>query len=190
VKWKAAFLFSLVVFFSGCALSPQQIVLTPEIQLAVQDTGRQRDIAVWAEDNRQNAVVGTRGGVYHETSTIELSSEFTVDVTHELAAALTRWSFVSHVGEADRDMGFVLKVDEVSYTPDRTIAGKVKINVALTAVVKNGWEEYTGNYSANGEMAYVTMPSEAKNNKQVSEIFNLALAQVFADPNLQAFLEQ
>lgn len=65
----------LVVLCGACALSPQLVSIKPDIKVPVAQYGNQRDINIRVEDRRNTQVIGMRGGVYGDTSTIEIGND-------------------------------------------------------------------------------------------------------------------
>jgi uncharacterized lipoprotein len=184
-------LISAVLVQISCALSPQQITIKPDLEVPVAAYGGGQEINVHVEDRRPNPVIGTRGGVYGDTSTIEIGNDYKTEMAYAIANAFTRWNFRPHVnGNAATDViQFTLVLTELNYVPDSTVAGKVKTKAAVTVEVKYGGRTYHGDYSANGELAYVTVPTMRKNNEEINKILNLALQKMFDDQSLVKFLQ-
>ena len=182
------FLFS--VLQASCALSPQQITIKPDITVPVAPYGRGQEINVTVEDQRSSPVIGTRGGVYGDTSTIEIGNDHKTEIAYAVANGLTRWNFRPQVNSSVTDaIQFTLAVTELSYVPDRTVGGKVAMKAAVSVEVKHGGRSYRGNYSANGELVYVTVPTSKRNNAEINKIMNLALQKMFDDQGLIKFLQ-
>lgn len=181
----------LLAFLCGaCALSPQVVSIKPDINVAVADYGRQRDINVRVEDRRDNQVIGMRGGVYGDTSTIEVGNDHLKEIAYSVAGGLTRWGFRSTVnGHRGHALEFTVLLDKLSYQPDRTVAGKLIVTTDFSVVVENG-TTYQGKYSASEELRYATLPSEEKNNIEINKVLSLSLEKIFADEGLIKFLQQ
>ena len=191
-----SFLMLLSLLQVSCALSPQQITIKPKIIVPVASYGRGQEINIRVEDKRVNNVIGMRGGVYGDTSTIEISNDHKIEMAYAVANGLTRWGFKTQVnGEQSRSekmeiSQFVLTLNTLSYLPDSNPAvGKVHITASVSIDVKQGGRSYRGTYEANGDMGYVTVPSESRNNKQINLVLNLALQKIFDDQALIKFLQ-
>jgi uncharacterized lipoprotein len=180
----------LLVFTSGCALSPQLVAVKPDLKVAVANYGQQRDINVRVADRRSNPVIGTRGGIYGETSTIEIGNNHLNEIAYAVAGGLTRWGFRSTVdGYRGHALEFNVSLDNLRYQPDRSVAGKLVITADFSIVVENGSYAYQGKYSASEELMYATSPSEEKNNAEINKVLSLALEKIFADDGLVKFLQ-
>jgi len=180
----------LAALCSACALSPQVVSVKPDINVAVADHGRQRDINVHAEDRRSSQVIGMRGGVYGDTSTIEVGNDHLKEIAYSVASGLTRWGFRSSVnGYRGHALEFTVALDKLSYQPDRTVAGKLIVTAEFSVTAENGGATYQGKYSASEELRYATLPSEEKNNAEINKILSLALEKIFVDQGLIKFLQ-
>jgi len=188
---RIVFLTGLVLWFTGCALSPQQVTLKPAIAVPTANWGNQQDINVSVRDHRSSVIVGTRGGVYGDTSIIEVGNDWASETAYALASALVHWSFKPLVNGRQHDaMDFSVALEELSYIPDRAVAGKVAINAVVTVEVQRGGSTFHGKYTASGNMGYVTAPSERQNSEHLNQILSLALQKIFEDPALVKFLQE
>jgi len=192
----SSLVFSVLLLQMSCALSPQQITIKPVITVPIATYGNGQEITVRVDDQRSSTIIGARGGVYGDSSTIEIGNDHKTEIAFAIASSLTRWGFKSQVnlrsnGEKSDAAQFVLVINKLSYTPDSNPAiGKIHIAAAVAVEVKQGGRSYHGAYEANGEMGYVTVPSENRNSEQINLVFNLALQKIFDDPSLVKFLQQ
>lgn len=186
---RSVFLSLILLSLASCALSPQQMNLTPSLSVTSAGYGNQRTINVLVEDHRSSPVIGTRGGIYPNTSTIEIGNDYCHETARVIAEALRRWDFQPQLNGTDPDaVRLVLGIEKISYYPDSNPAlGKMHIAVTLSLAVDKGKQRYQGQYSANGEMAYV-VASASKNEDRINEIFDLALQKAFSDKGLIEFL--
>jgi len=183
--------FFLTALCSACALSPQLVTVKPDIKVPVAQYGNQRDINIRVEDRRSSKVIGMRGGVYGDTSTIEIGNDAQTEIAYSVASGLTRWAFRSTVnGYRGHALEFGVALDKLSYQPDRTVAGKLIITAEFSVAAESGSSVYQGKYSASGELRYATLPSEAKNNAEINKVLSLALEKIFMDEGLIRFLQQ
>ena len=67
----AAFSLTLV----GCALSPQQLSPQPRLTGPLTPVGQGQPVVVRVADGRPSPVLGTRGGIYSDTSTISVQGQ-------------------------------------------------------------------------------------------------------------------
>jgi len=187
-------LISAALLQASCALSPQQITIKPEITVPVASYGSGREINVRVEDRRMNTIIGTRGGVYGDTSTIEIGNDAKTEIAYAVSNGLARWGFKTQVnGASENTTQVVVTLTGLSYTPDpdssQAINGQVLIKSAVSVEVMQGGRSYHGSYEASRAMGYVTVPSEEKNNEQINQVLNLALQKIFDDQALIKFFQ-
>jgi len=132
-----------------------------------------------------------RGGVYGDTSTIEIGNDAKTEIAYAVANNLSRWGFKTQINASSPSTTqFTLSIDRLTYTPDSNPAiGKIQIAAAVSVEIRRDNHNYHGHYEASGEMGYVTAPSEAKNNEEINQMLNLALQKIFDDPSLIKFLQ-
>jgi uncharacterized lipoprotein len=175
----------------SCALSPQQVTIKPDMTVGAATYGNGRAISVQAEDLRGNPVIGTRGGVYGKTSTIEIGNDVKSEIASAVAKGLGNWGFKPQVDGSDQPLTMVVALSSLTYTLDNNPAiGKARVAVTMTVEVTQGNRSYHGNYGANNEVGYVTPPLEERNNTQINEAISIALQKVFEDEGLIRFLQQ
>lgn len=63
------------LLLGGCALSPQQLNPQPRLQGSLVAVGQGQPVQVRVVDGRPSPVLGTRGGLYPETSTISVDGQ-------------------------------------------------------------------------------------------------------------------
>lgn len=182
---------STALLLFGCALSPQQISLQPEIVVEPRDYGHQHGIIVETVDKRANDILGVRGGVYKDTSIIQLENAFSKAITTEVMTTLTSWGFAPVEKSSQKLPLFTLSIDDIAYeTNDRKVANKVTTTIKASLEVSWGSKRYTGQYSAAQSSTFVKTPSERANTKLVNSLASAVLQQVFDDPGLAAFLQE
>jgi uncharacterized lipoprotein len=174
----------------SCALSPQQVTIKPDITVGAAGYGKGRAISVQAEDLRENPVIGTRGGVYGNTSTIEIGNDVKSEIAFAVAKGLGNWGFKPQVNGSDQTMTMVVALSSLTYTLDSNPAiGKAHVTATITVDVTQGNRSYHGSYGANNEVGYIAPPPEERNNTQINEAISIALQKVFEDEGLINFLQ-
>ena len=65
----------LAVVLSGCAHSPQQLNVTPSVTIPLSQVARQQPVVLTVQDSRSSPVMGTRGGLYPDSSNLTISNQ-------------------------------------------------------------------------------------------------------------------
>ena len=171
----------------ACAHSPQQITINPIIDTAAEHYGQGRSVSVSVEDARENKVLGSRGGVYKDTSVITLANDLDVAIARAAEARLAVQGFNINSPEAAADMKII--IEKLTYdTPEQTVGKTVQLEAILKVEVTAGNESYSGRYKTNSERQTVLTPSMSTNEEMINTLLSDTLARLFADPKLKVFL--
>ena len=171
----------------ACAHSPQQITINPAINTAAEHYGNGRSVSVSVEDARENKVLGSRGGVYKDTSVITLANELDVAIARAAEAKLAVQGFNVNNPEAAADMKII--IEQLSYdTPEQTVGKKVLLGAILKVEVSAGNETYSGRYKTNSERQTAFTPNMKENEEMINTLLSDTLVRLFSDPKLKTFL--
>ena len=176
----------VLVTLAACAYSPQQITINPRIDIAGESYGNGRAISVLGEDGRENPVLGTRGGIYKDTSTITLSNDLVQAMVGAAKAKLATQGF--NVNSDQPNATLTLVVDQLSYDVPDGLPKTIDLKCALRVVAQSGGETYTGRYTTGSNLKTVMTPSMARNEELVNKLLSDTLVRAFSDPKLIAFL--
>lgn len=175
----------------SCAYSPQQINVNPVINASAENYGRGRPVHVIAEDMRSVKTIGSRGGVYKDTSTITVANDINDAIAGAAKARLAVQGFnTNSIDENTTSLKVIL--ESLSYDiPKQTLqspAKKVLLEAVLRVEVKSREEIFTGRYKSNSERPTVVTPTMSRNEEMINEVLSNTLNHMFSDPKLKAFL--
>lgn len=179
--------FTLVsLTLSGCALSPQQLEPQPLVNGPLQAVGQGQPVSVNVVDGRTSPVLGTRGGLYPETSSISVNGQTLLPRLQAQADAGTRLLGFTPSANALNAPQITLTLVELSYQSPKegTYVTEANIRAVFRADVQNQGRRYSGRYSASLNQRFGMAPNEATNSKLVSEVLSDALSRVFKDPSI------
>lgn len=180
------FVFSLTLM--SCAYSPQQLSINPVVGGYSESYGNNRAVTVVVEDLRQNKDVGTRGGVYDDTSVISLVNNLDQAVAAAAIAKLAAEGFM--VNSLQKDTA-VLKIiiDRLSYDiPKNSFAKKVELEAVLRVEASYTGENYHAQYKTQETKQTVITPTMKQNEKMINGLLSVTLERLFSDPKLKTFL--
>lgn len=183
-------LIALLIFslLASCAYSPQQITIKPVIATDGDNYGSGRPVMVSVEDGRTTKELGSRGGVYKDTSLITISNSITEAIGRAAQARLATQGFNINSSAADAASVKII-IEELSYdTPEQSVGKKVMLKAVLSVEATAGGESYTGRYRSNSERQTVVTPTMARNEKMINDLLSDTLLRLFSDPKLKAFL--
>lgn len=186
----------------GCALSPQSLTLRPFIDVPAEPIGRGRPLVLQVSDERSQAEIGRRGGVY-DTASINLGTDVSQAVFAALAERLEASGFEVRSGsdataplgsEPADDLELRVVVRRVAYTarPDPLIGGllfnEISTQAALKASLTAAGLSRSGLYQASSVQRQLGYPTAAENEEIVNEVIAQALKQLLLDPELTLLL--
>ena len=176
-------LFGLIAVASlslvGCAHSPQQ--LSPQPKLTAQ-----------LVDGRASQSLGTRGGMYPETSTISVSGNDVLPKLQAQAEAAVRLLGFTPTPNANNAPQLTVTLAELKYQSpkDNLYVTEATIGATFRADVANANRRYSGRYGASLDQRFGMAPNQETNTKLVSDVLSDALTRLFKDPTIGQVLAE
>ncbi|MCW8886608.1 MAG: YajG family lipoprotein [Motiliproteus sp.] len=178
--------FSLLL--TACALSPQYVEIDPDIEVRQQVVSTHvttLDIV----DRRPKSELGTRGGVYAETSFIYPSQPLPDSLRPAAIEALGKLGLATQ-GQSPQPVNITLYIDELSYHTDSAALQKnVTLNCRISAEIKKGTRSHQGNFNSTKMHSYLKAPNEGENRKIINEVLSETLTRVFNDTQVINFIQ-
>jgi uncharacterized lipoprotein len=154
----------------------------------VESYGAGSPVTVSVVDQREDKTIGSRGGVYKNTSTITIQNNLEEAIYRVAQASLAAQGF--NVNSAiENAASLKIIVEKINYqTPEDSLAKKVALEVVLRVEAQMGGEKYIGRYKSNSERLTIVTPSMAKNEKMINDLLSKTLVRLFQDQKLKTFL--
>ncbi|MDB6142860.1 MAG: lipoprotein [Pseudomonas sp.] len=176
----------------GCAHSPQQLSPQPKLTSQLAPVGHGQPVVVRVVDGRASPTLGTRGGLYPETSAISVqASDLLPKLQQQAEAAVRLLGYTPSANNGNAPTLTVTLADlkyqspkEGLYVTEATIAATFRADV-----VNNG-RSYNGRYAASLDQRFGMAPNEETNTKLVSDVLSDALTRLFQDPTIGRSLGQ
>ncbi|CDF85999.1 lipoprotein [Pseudomonas knackmussii B13] len=177
---------------SGCALSPQQLNPDPQFRGQPVAVGQGQPVVVKVVDGRQSTELGTRGGLYSETSSITVRSQDVIPKLQSQAEAAVRLLGFTPSPNAYNAPTLTLTLAELKYQSpkDGLYVTEATIGATFRVDVQNSSNRYTGRYGASLDQRFGMAPNQQTNTKLVSDVLSDALDRVFKDPTIGQTLNQ
>ncbi|ARU89611.1 YajG family lipoprotein [Pseudomonas sp. M30-35] len=177
---------------AGCALSPQQLNPDPKLTGPLTAVGRGQPVVVRVVDGRPSPVLGTRGGLYPETSSISVSANSIVPKLQAQAEAAVRLLGFTPTANAVNAPTLTLTLAELKFQSpkDNMFVNESDISATIRSEVQNNSRRYTGRYGASLNQRSGTAPNQETNTKLVSDVLSDALTRSFKDPTIGQILAQ
>ncbi|MBJ9976688.1 hypothetical protein IAE35_10060 [Pseudomonas sp. S75] len=176
----------------GCAHSPQQLSPQPKLTAQLNPVGRGQPVEVKVVDGRGSQSLGTRGGMYPETSTISVSGNDVVPKLQAQAEAAVRLLGFTPTRGAGNAPQLTVTLAELKYQSpkDKMYVTEATIGATFRADVNNGNRRYSGRYGASLDQRFGMAPNQETNTKLVSDVLSDALTRLFKDPSISQMLAQ
>lgn len=174
------------LLFGGCAMSPQQVAVAPDIAVEAGKPVSTSVIGLTVYDERPSVILGSRGGVYSETSMISTGADFIANIRAATEQALQQLGL--KVSATENAPQFQLYIDRLTYDVLDSYLHNIEIKAAAHVVVIHGSQRFTGRYSSDLNQKLPTAPSNKKNDEMVNQVMDDMLVRVFQDESLREFL--
>jgi uncharacterized lipoprotein len=189
-------LFGLIAVASlslvGCAHSPQQLSPQPKLNAQLAAVGRGQPVVVKVVDGRASQALGTRGGLYPETSTISVSGNDVVPKLQAQAEAAVRLLGFTPTPNAYNAPQLTVTLAELKYQSPKEgmYVTEATIGATFRADVSNGGRRYSGRYGASLDQRFGMAPNQETNTKLVGDVLSDALTRLFKDPTISQVLAE
>ncbi|AJE16440.1 MULTISPECIES: YajG family lipoprotein [Stutzerimonas] len=177
---------------TGCALSPQQLDPNPKLTGTINPVGQGQPVVVRVVDGRSSPALGTRGGLYPETSSIIVPADKLLPKLQAQTEAAVRLLGFTPSANAYNAPQLTLTLAELKYQSPKEglYVTEANIGATLRVDVQNGGRRYNGRYGASLNQRFGMAPNEQTNTKLVSDVLSDALSRVFRDQNIGQLLAQ
>ena len=189
-------LFGLITVTSltlvGCAHSPQQLSPQPKLNSPLTAVGQGQPVVVRVADGRPSPVLGTRGGLYPETSAISVTGQDILPKLQAQAEAAVRLLGFTPSANAYNAPQLTVTLAELKYQSpkDNLYVTEATIGATFRADVQNASRRYSGRYGASLDQRFGMAPNQETNTKLVSDVLSDALTRLFKDPTVGQILAE
>ncbi len=187
-------LFGLIAVASlslvGCAHSPQQLSPQPKLNAQLAAVGHGQPVVVRVVDGRPSQALGTRGGLYPETSTITVSGNDVLPKLQAQAEAAVRLLGFTPTANAGNAPQLTVTLAELKYQSPKEgmYVTEATIGATFRADVSNANRRYSGRYGASLDQRFGMAPNQETNTKLVGDVLSDALTRLFKDPTIGQML--
>ncbi|TLX57501.1 hypothetical protein DN824_05095 [Stutzerimonas nosocomialis] len=176
----------------GCAHSPQQLDPHPKLTGTINPVGQGQPVMVRVVDGRPSSTLGTRGGLYPETSAVIVPANNVIPKLQAQAEAAVRLLGFTPSPNAFNAPQLTLTLADLKYQSPKEglYVTEATIGATFRVDAQNGGRRYNGRYGATLNQRFGMAPNEQTNTKLVSEVLSDALTRVFNDQNIGQLLAQ
>lgn len=177
---------------AGCAHSPQQLNPEPKLTTQLAPVGRGQPVVVRVVDGRPSPTLGTRGGLYPETSAITVQREQILPKLQAQAEAAVRLLGFTPTNNAPNAPQLTVTLAELKYQSPKEgmYVTEATIGATFRSDVQNANRRYSGRYGASLDQRFGMAPNQETNTKLVSDVLSDALTRLFKDPTVGQVLAE
>lgn len=182
-------LFMSLAILGGCALSPQVVNIAPQASVSGPAYGQGRGVNVEVINKLPSKTLGSRGGVYSETSTITINNDLAAAVKLTAEHALQQLGFSNTSSATPADI--TISIETLTYDSHvKSLIYHVNVEAALKVTTVINGSVHEGNYRTEGAHQFTQAPDEEKNAKVINKLLSDTMDRAFSDPNLAKFMLQ
>jgi uncharacterized lipoprotein len=170
----------------GCANSPQQLSPQPKLNSQLAPVGRGQPVVVRVVDGRPSPTLGTRGGLYPETSAVTVQANDLLPKLQAQAEAAVRLLGFTPTGSAGNAPQLTVTLADLKYQSPKEgmYVTEATISSTFRADIQNNGRSYSGRYAASLNQRFGMAPNQDTNTKLVSDVLSDALTRLFQDPSV------
>lgn len=188
IIFKTVVVMWLGFWLTACAFSPQQIRIAPPLNIHTDNVGAGISFRLGVKDVREDPVLGYRGGVYRESSTIE-AVDLEKGLGDSLSKAMQGLGYAPVVAGALEVLRIEVFVDELNYgSPDVLYSNKVDMAAQIRVEVYRGKHKFKNSYSTRSERRFSIAPNQRDNQKLINELLASTMSRIFNDASFLAFI--
>jgi uncharacterized lipoprotein len=175
----------------GCAHSPQQLSPQPKLNAQLAAVGRGRPVVVRVVDGRPGPTLGTRGGMYPETSAVSVAgADIVPKLQAQAEAAVRLLGFTPSPGGSGPQLTITLADLKYQSPKEGLYVTEATISTTFRADVQNNGRSYGGRYAASLDQRFGMAPNQETNTRLVSDVLSDALTRLFQDQTIANTLAQ
>ena len=182
----------LAVALSGCAHSPQQLNVAPSVTTPLSQVAQRQPVVVTVQDSRSSPVLGTRGGLYPDSSNLTINPQAVSHLREQVEQAMAKLGFQVVAEGTPNANSLVVSLAELTYISPKegVYVTQADLGAAFTAEARSANQRYNGRYSASAQHRFGYAPNQATNTRLVTEVMSDALSRIFKDPEIIRILQQ
>lgn len=183
---------AMALVLVGCAHSPQQLNVQPQVQVPLNPVARNQPVTVVVQDTRPSKIMGTRGGIYPDSSSLTLSDKALPAIKLQVEQSLRQLGFVVVSEGTPNANRLTVNLAELTYRSpaEGAYVTQADIGATFAAEARAANQHYSGRYSASAQHRFGYAPNQATNTRLVSDVMSDALTRVFRDPAIVQILQQ
>ena len=175
---------------ASCARSPQVVFLSPQLAGPPDRIAEQRSIELRLRDERSSNVIGSRGGLYAETSTITTEDDISPGLTELLTEKLEQQGFTVVPPGSGGDVELTVELQKLTYEMGGSVLTEIKLSSSVGVTCTKGGDTLTSRYETNHREEFAAAPDEEKNSELINMVVGRSLDEMLSDTELRDFMSE
>jgi len=180
----------LAIGTTACARSPQVVVLSPSLSGPPGKIAGHRTVELGVRDERSSKVIGSRGGLYAETSTITTENDVTPGLRTLLADKLEQQGYTVVPPGSGGEVKLDVELQKLTYETGGSVLTEVKVASAIGVTCTKGPETLTSRFETKHREEFAAAPDEAENAELINKVLGRTLDELLGDRELRDFMSR
>lgn len=174
----------------SCARSPQIVVLSPHLADRPGNSAQQRTVELVVRDGRRSKVIGSRGGLNSDASTISTEDDITLRLTKLVGQKLEDQGYTVVGPRSGGEVKLTVELQKLTYEMIDSLFTEIKVSSTVAVTCSKGGDTLTSRYEANRRDEFPTIPNEKQNSELINSVVGRSLDEVLGDEKLMAFMSK
>lgn len=175
---------------AACARSPQVVVLSPPLSGPPGKIAAPRSVELSVRDDRTSRVIGSRGGLYAETSTITTEDDIAPGLRKLLAEKLAQQGYTVVPPGSGGEVQLSVDVQSLTYETGGSVLTEIKVSSSVGVTCVKGGETLTSRFETRHREEFASAPDEAQNSELINMVLGRTLDEVLSDRELRDFMSR
>lgn len=177
-----------MLLLAGCASGPQQVDLTPYLEVRLPQGGQGRELALEVLDRRERQSFGLLAGITGNPP-IGPARDPAAAVRQALAERFTAAGFQVQGPRPAAPLSLTVEILDIRYEAlGSPVVNEARTRAVVRAVAINQGRQVTGEYQSNSARRVLGPPMAADNAYMLNEVISRVLDRMLADPRLVSAL--
>ena len=173
---------------ASCARSPQVVTLSPALTGPPGKIAGPRTVELSVRDDRSSKVIGSRGGLYAQTSTITTEDDISPGLTELLTQKLEQQGYIVVPPGSGGQAKLSVALQKLTYETGGALLTGIKVSSSVGVTCTKGGETLTSRYVTNHREEFATAPNAKKNSELINMVVGRSLDQMLGDRELRDFM--
>ena len=179
----------IALALAACARSPQTVMLEPTLTGPPGQIPLPRSVTLVVVDKRDSLVIGSRGGLYSETSTITTQDDVRPGIRDALTRALEKQGYTVLPPGSSADMQLTVELQKLSYvTQSSGVLTEIRVSAAVGAICSKNGDTLSSRYETNQTRKMATAPDAAENSRIINQVLSKSIEEMLTDTKLRDFM--